>query len=396
MIDEANPKLAINGGEPVTQTPVVIHKPCLEEDDFRAVDEAMRSTFVSGDGPKCREFEELLQEYLGVKHALFVNSATSALELAFRLKGFPARSEVIVPNFTYTSTALGPIYNNLQVVLADVYSDNGSLDVSKLEGYITPKTVAVVPVDYGGIPAEMEEIMVIAEKHGLYVVHDTAQSIGSLYKGNRTGNQGHVSTFSFHGTKNMTTGEGGALVTNDDEIAERVKVLREKGTDKYSFLTDNNDRGYYQYVDTGMSYVQSNINGALGVSQLRKLDRLNREREKIADYYTSELSGIPGIDFLKITQGTEHNWHLFGILVPSKQKYWIMDALRAEGVMCNVHYTPLHRNKFYNELSNDVMMKGSIDFFQSLLRIPIYPSLTLKEQQDVVRAVWKVFDPICK
>jgi len=391
MLNKTNPLLAINGGPPVSPEPILIHKPCLDETDFKTVDEALRSTFVSGDGPACREFERRLAEYLGVKHALFVNSATSALELAFRVKGFPEGSEVIVPDFTYTSSALGALYNNLNIVLADVYPDNGSLDVSKLESYITGKTVAIVPVDYGGIPAEMNEIMVIAKKYGLYVVHDTAQSIGSEYFGRKTGCQGHVSTFSFHGTKNMTTGEGGALVTDDDEIAERVKILREKGTDKYSFLTDNKTRGFYEYVDIGMSYVQSNVLGALGISQLSKLDEMNKQRREIAEFYKKELADISELDFMRITEGAVHNWHLFGILVPLEEKYWIMDALRAEGVMANVHYNPLHRNKFYKALSEDRDMKGAIVFYNRLLRLPLYPYLTKNEREFIVKGVQKVF-----
>jgi len=391
MLNKSNPNLVINGGKPVSTEKILIHKPYLDEEDFAAVDKVMRSTFVSGDGPECRKFEEKLAKYLGVKHVLYVNSATSALELAFRVKNFPAGSEVIVPNFTYTSTAIGALYNNLKVVLADVYPDNGSLDISKLESYITSKTVAIAPVDYGGIPAEMDEIMAIAKKHGLYIVHDTAQSIGSEYKGKKTGNQGHVSTFSFHGTKNLTTGEGGAFVTNDDSIAERVKILREKGTNKYSFLTDHKTRGYYEYIDIGNSYVQSNINGAFGLSQLGKLYRMNAERKKIAEYYKQELTGIDGIDFMRITKGAETNWHLFGILVPPQDKYWIMDALRAEGIMANVHYTPLHRNKYYQSLATDEEMPGSMEFFGRLLRLPIYPSLTEEEVKKVVLAVKKIF-----
>ncbi len=390
-MNKKNSELAINGGAPISKEPVLIHKPYLDENDFTAVDKAMRSTFVSGDGPECRDFEKQLAEYLGVKHALFVNSATAALELAFRVKNFPVGSEVIVPNFTYTSTAIAAHYNNLKVVLADVYPDNGSLDVSKLESYITSKTVAIAPVDYAGIPAEMDEIMAIAKKHGLYVVHDTAQSIGSDYKKKKTGNQGHVSTFSFHGTKNLTTGEGGALVTNDDKIAERVRILREKGTDKHSFLTDHKTRGYYEYVDIGNSYVQSNINGALGFSQLKKLDWMNNERRTIAGFYKKELQGIEGLDFMRITAESEHNWHLFGILVPPEEKYWIMDALRAEGVMANVHYTPLHRNRYYQKLAIDEQMPGSMIFFSRLLRIPIYPSLTEQEINKVIKSVKKVF-----
>lgn len=384
-------RLAINGGTPVTNEPVLIHKPYLDEDDFRIVESTVRSTFVSGDGPECREFEKKLCEYLGVKHALFVNSATSALELAFRVKNFAPGSEVLVPNFTYTSTALGALYNNLTIKLVDVYPDNGSIDINEIERAIGPKTVAIAPVDYGGIPAEMDEINKIAKKHGLFVVHDTAQSIGSEYKGKKTGCQGDVSTFSFHGTKNLTTGEGGAFVTNDDEIAEQVKILREKGTDKYSFLTDNKTRGYYEYVDIGMSYVQSNINGALGITQLSKLDWMNAQRKKIAKYYKENLSDIDGLDFMRITEGSDHNWHLFGILVPPELKYWILDALRAEGVMANVHYTPLHRNRYYANLGNDDQFPNTMKFFNRLLRLPIYPSLTVKEINDIISVVHKVF-----
>ena len=390
-MNKSNKALAINGGQPVSEKSILIHLPFLDEDDKKAVADAVESTFVSGDGPQCRLFEKQLASYLGVKHVLFVNSATSALELAFRVKDFPMGGEVIVPNFTYTSTAIAAAYNNLKIVLADVYADNGSLDVSKLEGYITDKTVAIAAVDYGGIPAEMDEIEAIAKKHDLYLVHDTAQSIGSVYKGKKVGCFGDVSTFSFHGTKNLTTGEGGALVTNNDTIAERVKILREKGTDKYSFLTDNVTRGYYQYVDIGNSYVQSDINGALGVSQLQKLDAMNKRRLEIASQYLEAFKSIPELDFMRITEGANHNWHLFGVLVPPEDKYWIMDALRAEGVMSNVHYTPLHRNSYYADLGCDEDFPGSMAFFGRLLRIPIYPSLSEIEVERIVLAVKKVF-----
>jgi dTDP-4-amino-4,6-dideoxygalactose transaminase len=371
--------------------PVLIHKPMITEADIRAVGEALQSTFVSGDGPACREFEKQLAAYLGVKHALFLTSCTTALDLAFMAKDFPHGGEVIVPNFTYTSTALGAILNNLKVVLADVRPDNGNIDISKLESYITPNTVAICPVDYAGNPAEMDEVMSIARKYNLYVVHDTAQSVGSKYKGRYTGNQGDVATFSFHGTKNLTTGEGGALVTDNDELAACIKIMREKGTDKYSFLKDNITRGYYEYINKGSSYVQSNINGALGVSQLARLNDMNAVRREIASFYLSELSGIDGLDFLKITEGAQTNWHLFGILVPPQKRYEIMDALRAEGVMANVHYTPLHGNRYYEQLGTDEEFPGAMAFFNRLLRLPIYPTLTPAERERVVEAVRKVF-----
>jgi len=394
MKDRKNNTLAINGGKPVSKNKIVIHKPYIDEDDVKAVTDTTRSTLVSGNGPACREFEKRLSKYLGVKHVFFTNSCTTALDLAFRAKNFKPGSEVIIPNFTYTSTALGALLNNLKIRLADVYAENGNIDVNKIEPLINENTVAIAPVDYAGNPADMDVINEIARKFNLYIVHDTAQSIGSEYKGKKTGTLADVSTFSFHGTKNMTTGEGGALVTNDDNIADRVIYMREKGTDKQSFLVDNKDRGYYEYVDIGNSYVQSNILGALGITQLEKLDWMNGHRAEIAEYYIKELSDLPNIKMPKITEGAKTNWHIFYILVPPEHRYWIMDALRAEGVMANVHYTPLHRNKFYSHLGRDENFPGSMKLFSGLLRLPIYPSLTVKEQEMVVEAVKKVMETI--
>jgi len=314
--------------------------------------------------------------------------------MAYRAKNFPPGSEVLVPDFTYTSTALGPLLNNLKIKLVDVYPDNGNIDISKIESAITKKTVAIAPVDYAGNPADMDEINRIAGKYGLYVVHDTAQSIGAEYKGRKTGTLADVSTFSFHGTKNLTSGEGGALCTDDDDIAARVMYMREKGTDKQSFLNGNKTIGFYEFVDIGNSYVQSNLLGALALSQLKKTDRLNAIREKIAIFYKEKLKDIPELKFLRITSQARPNWHLFGILVPAVHKYWIMDSLRAEGIMANVHYTPLHMNKFYRHLASDIEMPGAVQFFNGLLRLPIYPSLTAKEREYVAEATAKVMRAI--
>ena len=385
-------KLAINGGEPISLETILIHKPCLEQLDFDAILNSSKTTFVSGDGPDCRVFENKLSEYLNVKHVLFMNSATSALELAFRVKRFKRDGEVLVPNFTYTSTALGALYNQLKIKLVDVDSKTGLIDINKIEDSINDKTVAIAPIDYAGRVADMDSINQIAEKYNLWVVHDTAQSIGSEYKGRKTGSLADVSTFSFHGTKNLTTGEGGAFVTNDDEIASIIRIMREKGTDKYSFLTDNLTRGYYEYVDIGNSYVQSNILGALGVSQLEKLDLMNDKRKGIADFYIDGLSHIKGLQLPVVPKDVKPNWHLFDIHVNANDKYWIMDALRAEGVFANVHYTPLHRNKFYNHLGGDQNFPGTMRFFEGLLRLPIYPSLSLSEANLVVEAVKKIME----
>lgn len=386
-----NPNLAINGGTPITEKMVPIHIPYMDEEDFSKVDQTTRSTFISGDGGACREFEKKICEYLGVKHAFFMNSCTAALELAYRVKDFKPGSEVLVPDFTYTSTALGPIYNGLDVKLIDVYDYNGNVDVGKLESAITDKTVALAPVDYAGIPADMDKVKEIAQRHNLYVVHDTAQSFGSEINHIKTGNFADVSTFSFHATKNLTTGEGGALVTDNDDIAEKVKTMRDKGTNKYTFLSNNKTIGYYEYIDVGHSYVQSNILGALGSSQIDKIDAMNSKRDVIAKFYIKNLSDIEEIQLPQIPQHMKTNWHVFYILVPEGSRAWVMSALLAEGIHVNVHYSPLHMNKYYKHLGSDNEFPGAVRLYNRLLRIPIYPSLSVEDTANIVAAIRKVF-----
>jgi dTDP-4-amino-4,6-dideoxygalactose transaminase len=387
-------RLAIEGGEPVRQNPVPLNLPFFDEEDFANVRRALESTMVSGDGPDCRAFEKALAAYLGVKHVFFTTSCTAALDLAFMIKDFPAGSEAIVPNFTFTSTALAPILNGLKLVLVDVYGDNGNIDVSQIEAKITSKTVAIVPVDYAGNPAEMDAINDIARRHGLYVVHDTAQSIGAEYKGRKTGTLGTVSCFSFHGTKNLVVGEGGALVTDDDDLVGRIMFSRDKGTDKHTYLSDPQKKGYYEYVCRGNSYVQSNILGALGISQLKKIDLMNGRRARIADLYLEEFRKYDCLELPRITDGAKTNWHLFYLLVEPTQKEWFINALRAEGVMANIHYSPLHINRYYRELCRckEDDFPNSMKLFRSLVRIPIHQGMSDGDAEDVVKAVKKVAD----
>lgn len=392
MLNKKNPKLAINGGEPVTKTKIPLYKPTIEADDIEAVKNAVASTFVSGDGPECRAFEKELAEYIGVKHAFFTTSCTSALDLAFMIKDYPAGSEVIVPNFTFTSTALAPILNNLKVKLVDVDPLTGNIDVNKIEQAITNKTVAICPIDYAGYPCNIDGINQIAKKHNLYVVQDSAQSIGAVYKGKKTGTLADVTCFSFHGTKNLVVGEGGAIVTDDDELAKRIIIMREKGTDKHAFLTDPLKKGYYEYVDKGNSYVQSNILGAMGRTQLKKLDRLNARRKDIANKYLEAFKDIEAFDLRPEVKNIESNWHLFNLLVPAEDKTFLLEALDAEGIGVNIHYSPLHINSYYNRICefDRNKLNGSIEFFKRLVRIPMYPTLTDEQVNLIIKAVKKV------
>ena len=387
--------LAIWGGKPVRTKILPLNIPSIDDEDIAGVNKALRSTFVSGDGPECRAFERELAGYLGVKHAFFTTSCTAALDLAFMIKDFPAGSEVIVPDFTFTSTALAPILNGLKVVLVDVNPDNGNIDPEAIKAKITPRTVAFVPIDYAGNPADMDLINQIARKHGFYVVHDTAQSIGSEYHGRKTGGLADVSTFSFHGTKNLVVGEGGALTTDDDDLVQRVIIAREKGTDKHFYISDPKKKGYYEYVGKGNSYVQGNILGALGRTQLRKLDAMNARRTQIAAHYNSNFREYDDIVRIpKITNAAQTNWHLYYLLLEPAYKQWFIDAVCAEGVAANIHYSPLHANKYYREVcgGTDADFPNAVKFFNRLARLPMYSGMSDTDVTDVVTAVRKVLD----
>lgn len=386
--------LAIDGGTPVRREMLPITMPSIEQDDIDAVVRTLRSTFLSGDGPECRAFELELAAYLNVKHVLFTNSCTAALDLAFMVKDFPAGSEVIVPDFTFTSTALAPIANGLRVVLVDVRAEDGNIDPAKLEAKITARTVAVVPVDYAGNPADMDAVGRVARQHGLYVVCDAAQSIGAEYRGRKAGTLGDVSCLSFHGTKNLVVGEGGAVVTDCDDLAECILIAREKGTDKHRYLSNPGMKGYYEYVALGNSYVQSNLLGALGRTQLRKLDAMNRRRQEIAEAYCEAFAPFDAIRLPTVTQQARTNWHLFYLLVEPTLKEWYVDALRAEGITANIHYHPLHINRYYREVCSfdEGEFPNAMAFYNALVRLPMYAGMTDQDVRDVVTAVEKVFE----
>lgn len=384
-------KLAIEGGIPVRQNKLPLNNPYFDADDEEAVAGAIRSGWVVGDGPKCREFEEEFANYLGVKYALLTTSCTTALHLAFMSVGLNS-GEAIVPDYTFTSTALAPLLNGMKIKLCDVEYNTANIEPTLIEGNITKDTRAIVPVDYAGYPCKIDEVIKIANKHGLIVVHDAAQSCGSRFKGELIGRQALVSCFSFHATKNLVTGEGGCLVTNDKDIAEKAYIIRDKGTNKRSMHSSGGQIGYFEYQSLGNSYIQSNILGALALSQLKKLDYLNKKRAENAQYLNSTLQDVEGIQLPFVSKDVEPNWAIYAIRVTNGKLNLVRHALRAEGIECNTHYQPLHINSYYKNMLNcceeDYPIANRV--FQTLLRLPMYPQLTHHDIDDIVAGVKKV------
>lgn len=368
---------------------IPLYIPYLDQSDENAILERIREKWIVGDGPKCREFEKEFANYLGVKYALLTTSCTAALDLSFMALGLGS-GEVIVPDYTFTSSALAPMLNGLDIKLCDVEYRTANIDPEILEDCITEKTKAIVSVDYAGHPCEIDKILDIARKHSLTVIHDAAQSCGSKYKGELVGTQARVSCFSFHATKNLSTGEGGCLVTNDSELAEKAYILRDKGTNKRNF-TEQENLGYYEYQLLGNSYVQSDILGAMALSQLNKLERMNLLRAEHASYLSAGLSGIKDIEIPIQNETVESNWHMYTIRVPKEKLIEFRNELNKEGVGCNTHYHPLHINSLYQNLGyNHNDFPNAMRVYRTLLRLPLYPQLKKEELDRIIDVVWTV------
>ncbi len=397
---------AIEGGEPIRREPIRAFA-YIDDDDIREVVEVLKSgrlcEFV---GTKVREFEREFARYLGAKHALAVTSGSVALYVALKAIGVGPGDEVIVPAYTFAATATAVVYANAVPVFADIDPETYNIDPRDLEKRITERTKAVIVVHIAGHPADMDEILKIAREHGLYVIEDCAQAVGAEYKGRKVGTIGDIAAFSFYQTKNLTTGEGGMVVTNSDELAERAALIRSHG-----------ERGRYNHVTLGFNFRMNEITAALGLSQLRKLDKLNRRRAEIAAIYRDELSELESEGLLKNPVEKEyakHVWHIYNPLLAIEKlrvtRDRIVEAIKAEGAIVSVAYPkPLYKQKvFLNAIGHGMgcpfkcpFYKGSIDYTKVTLpnteyvtervfTLYTFPTLTDDDAVDIARAVKKV------
>lgn len=382
-------ELAINGGKPVRKEKIFLTGPCFGEEEPKAAAEAVKTTWISGNGPKGKEAENLLADYLGVKHVVLVNNCTSALHLALMACGIKS-GEVIVPDYTFTSTGLAPALCNCKPVLSEIEFDTANMDPNRLEENINPETKAIIPVHYAGQPCDMDAINRIAEKHGLIVIEDAAQALGSEYKGKKAGTMSKIGCFSFHSVKNISCGEGGALVTNDDDIARKAIIMRDKGTNKSDFNIQNMT-GFYEYISIGHNFMMSDILAAVLVEQLKKIERINSMRAKNAEYLNKNLANIEKIKIPTIRPFAKTNWNLYPIKVPEGKADFFVKAMNAEGIQANIHYPPLHLNKFYQGYG---YKKGDFPVcervFNTLVRLPLSSDMTKEELDDIISAVKKV------
>jgi dTDP-4-amino-4,6-dideoxygalactose transaminase len=359
--------------------------------ELNYIRDAFEQGKICGDGKYTKLCTDFMQKRFSAKKILLTPSCTHALELAALLIDLKSGDEVIMPSYTFVSTATAFVLRGARPVFCDIRSDNLNIDEEQIEALITDRTRAIVPVHYGGVACEMDMIMEIADDHGLYVVEDAAQGVNSKYKGRYLGTIGHFGCYSFHETKNYSMGEGGAFVINDPHFAERAEIIREKGTDRSKFYRGEIDK--YSWVDIGSSYLPSDISAAILWAQLEQLDAIQQKRRQIHTLYYDGLKGLEeeGALRLPIINGfAESNYHLFYLLMNSEsERDELLAYLKERNVHAVFHYVPLHGSIFYRRMFGDISLPVTEDLSKRLLRLPMYYSLSDDEGREIVDLITK-------
>ena len=344
---------------------------------------------ICGDGPFSRKCHAWMEERFNAEKVLLTTSGTDALEMAANLCGLEPGDEVILPSFTFSSTATAFVSVGAKLVFVDIRPDTMNIDETKIEAAITDRTRVIVPVHYAGVACEMDTIIDIARRHNLLVVEDAAQGVMSTYKGRALGTIGDFGCYSFHETKNYSMGEGGAIVINKPEYIERAEIIREKGTNRQRFFRGQGDK--YTWVDSGSSYLQSDLNAAYLWAQLEKADEINYNRLTSWNYYYEQLRPLEDagkIELPTIPEGCEHNAHMFYIKVADlEERGALIKHLKDRDVMAVFHYIPLHSSpagqRFGRFSGEDVYTTRESD---RLVRLPMYYGLEQDDLREVVDA----------
>lgn len=355
---------------------------CITEDDIQAVEKVLRSDFLTT-GPAIAEFERAVADYVGAKYAVAIANGTAALHAACFAAGIKEGDEVITTPMTFAASANCALYCGAKPVFADIEKDTYNISPEDIERKITPKTKAIIPVHYTGQPCDMDRILEIARKHQLVVIQDGAHALGADYKGKRIGSFGDMTTFSFHPVKHITTGEGGMIVTNDEKLYQRLVLFRSHGITRDASLMEHQEGGwYYEQLELGYNYRITDIQCALGTSQLRKLPHFLERRRELVKRYDEAFAGVEGIVTPYVKEGCNSSWHLYVIQVEKRKE--VFDKLRESGIGVNVHYIPVYKHPYYQKHGYaDVSCENAERLYEHIISLPLYPTLT-NEQQDYV------------
>jgi len=355
--------------------------PALGDEEVHAVEQVIRNGWLAH-GTKNHEFEALFQEYLGVKHAITLNSCTSALHIS--LEALNIQGEVITPSFTWVATVNAIILAGATPIFVDINTDTRNISPEAIEQAITDKTEAIMVVHYGGLPADMPAIIKIAQKHNLRIIEDSAECLGASYNDIQVGTY-DVGCFSFFPTKNITTGEGGMLTTNDDKLAKHIRTVIAHGIDSTTFAREKAEKPWLRIASQyGYNFRMSNVLAAIGVEQMKKLNELNQARQEIAHQYFRQLENLKDIDLHIIPEGFTHSWQMFTILVPPQIRDALLAHLRAQNIEASVHFDPpVHQQEPYKDIHQATPLTNTNLVSASLITLPIFPGMS-KDQVDRV------------
>lgn len=375
---------------------IPFNKPPVTGNELKYITEALNSDMLSGDGPFGKKCQKWFESELGCYKTLLTPSCTAALEMAALLIDIRPGDEVIMPSYTFVSTANAFALRGARIVFVDIRPDTMNIDETLIEAAITANTKAIVPVHYAGVSCEMDSIMRIADKYDLYVIEDAAQGLKSKYKNKPLGTKGHLAAFSFHETKNCTSGgEGGLLIINDEKFAKRAEVLREKGTNRSQFFRGQIDK--YTWVDFGSSYLPSELQSAFLWGQLERADDINKNRMETWDKYHASFKKIDAeglLDLPNIPNDCVHNAHMFYLkLQDLEQRTRFIDYMKSCGVLTVFHYIPLHSAPAGKEFGS---FSGHDSYTtresERLVRLPLYYNIGDLELQKVINCALRFFE----
>lgn len=373
---------------------IPFNKPYLVGRELEYIKQAVDSGKISGDGQFTKKCQLFLQQRYGFRKALLTSSGTDALEMAAILLNIKPGDEVIMPSYTFVSTANAFVMRGAKIVFADSQQQHPNLDADKVEALITSNTKAIVPVHYAGISCDMSKIMALANKYNLFVVEDAAQAIDSYYTGpdgvkKALGSIGHLAAFSFHETKNIISGEGGLLAINDERFSARAEIIWEKGTNRSAYFRGEVDK--YGWVDIGSSFLPSEITAAFLWAQLQELDRIQHRRTEIWNYYFKHLNPVQAKGYFRLPAlpaYATNNAQIFYLVCRSqKLRDSLIAALRAQDILAVFHYLPLHRSPFYTPYHDGRALPYADAFAETLLRLPLYYELSPTDQDSIIKAI---------
>ncbi|HOJ83004.1 MAG TPA: UDP-4-amino-4,6-dideoxy-N-acetyl-beta-L-altrosamine transaminase [Acetomicrobium flavidum] len=387
--------LAVEGGSPVRNTLLSYGHQYIDEDDIKAVVEVLRSDWLTT-GPKVAEFEKRFAEMVGAKYAVAVNSGTAALHAAAFAAGITSGDEVITTPMTFAASANCVLYCGGRPVFADVEADTLLLDPSFVESKISPKTKAIIAVDYAGQPCDYDALKKLSDEHGLILIADACHALGATYKNRKVGTLADMTVFSFHPVKHITTGEGGMVVTDYPDFAVKLRAFRNHG-----ITTDHREREaecswFYEMAELGYNYRLPDINCALGLSQLKKLDKFVARRRQISALYDSAFADMPALSPLAQRDDRKSSYHLYVVRLNLSKlnvsRLQVFGALRAENIGVNVHYIPLYWHPYYNKLGyGKGLCPVAEKAYEEIVTLPLFPAMSDRDAEDVIKAVKKVF-----